>query len=123
MCMTSASNESRVQAARDGGVAGSLDDGPAVWKKGHLIRITPELQHESIVLDSAVCPQPSRHFSEIHGPVALVDLYRVPAAQGDLRPALTRQMNEFPLLARLAAGARPGSSNLSLLIAPNVEGE
>src|SRR4030088_948829 len=121
--MTSASDKSRIQTACNGGVVVSLNNGPTVGKKGHLIGITPELQDKCIVLDSAMYSQPSRHFSEIHRAVALMDLHRVPAAQRDLWPALARQVNEFPLFACLAAGARPGSSNLSLLVVPNVERE
>ena len=121
--MISATHKSSVQAARYRGITGSLDDGPAIGKKGHLIGITPELQHEGIVLNGAVVPQSRRHLSKIHWPVALMDLHGVPAAHGDLRPAFARQMNELPLFAGLAARTWPGSSNFSLLIAPYVEGE
>ncbi len=78
--MISATHKSSVQAARYRGITGSLDDGPAIGKKGHLIGITPELQHEGIVLDGAVVPQSRRHLSKIHWPVALMDLHGVPAA-------------------------------------------
>src|SRR5882724_1085481 len=121
--MISATHKSGIQAARDRGIIGSLDDRPAIGEKGHLIGVSPELQHESIVLDGAVGTQPSRHLSKIHWPVALMDLHGVPAAQGDLRSTLARQMDKVTLFAGLAAGTWPGSSNFSLLIAPYVEGK
>src|SRR5579864_8578656 len=84
-----------IQAARYCRIIRAFDDGPAVGKKGHLVRIAPEFQHESIVFDRAMCAEPRGHLGKIDGAMTFVDLNRVPAAQRNLRAALTRQMNEF----------------------------
>src|SRR5689334_18928287 len=119
----SATHKARIQAARDGRVIGSFDDGPPIGEKSHFIGFTPEFQDKSVVLDRAVRAQPSRHLGKVHWAVPLMDLNRVPAAQGDLWPALSCQMDKFTLFAGLAAGTRPVCGDLSLLIAPYVKGE
>src|SRR4249920_1697535 len=52
-----------------------------------------------------------------------MDLDRVPAAQRDLRPAFSCQVDKLTLFTGLAAGAWPVRGDLSLLVAPHVERE
>ena len=54
-------NESSVEAACDGRVGGSLDDGAAVGEESHLVSVAPEFQDEIIVLDHAVRLKTERH--------------------------------------------------------------
>ena len=63
-----------IEAAGHGCVISAFDDGPAIREKGHLIRIAPEFEHESIMFDRAVSAQLSGHLRKVYGPVAFMDL-------------------------------------------------
>ena len=75
------------------------------------------------MFDCPVGLKAGSHFAEIHWPVALMNLYRIPAAHGDLRVPSPGQVDKVMLLAGLASSARLGRRNLSLLIAPDIKGE
>src|SRR6185437_3934034 len=112
-----------VQAAGDACIGCSLDDGPAVRKQGEFVGIAPELQDKVVMFDCPVGLKAGAHFDEIHWPVALMNLDRIPAAHSDLRTPSPGQMDKVMLLAGLASRTRLGRRNLSLLIAPDIKGE
>ena len=95
-----------IQAARNGRVIGAFDNGPAIGKERDFIRIAPELQHKRIVLDLAMMSQTAGHLGKVHGTAALMDPHGISSAKRDLRAALTRQMDELMLRARLAFSSR-----------------
>src|SRR5262249_28896777 len=116
-------HESGVQTSCHGGVRGALDDGPAVGEQRDLVRLAPELQDKVVMLDGAVGLEAPAHLRKIHRPVLLVDLHRVSAAQRNLRPALSGQVDKLMLAADLAAGAGTLGRNLAAVVAPEIEGQ
>src|ERR1700743_383284 len=117
----SATYKSRVQAARHRRVIGAFDNGAAIGKECHFIRFSPELEHKGVVLYRSVRAQLAGHLGKIDRPVAFMDLHRISAAQSNLRTALTRQVNELMLFARLAFGARLICLDLCLVVAPDIK--
>src|SRR5579863_267404 len=111
----------RVEAAGYGGVGSALDDGPAVGEDRHLIPIGQELQHKIVVADGAVGLKEAIEFGEINGTLALVNLHRISAAQGDMRAAFAGKMNEIALAAGAASGPRTRSGDLGMFVVPDVE--
>src|SRR5229473_2245669 len=47
-------NETRIQAACDGGIGGAFDNRAAVLEQRDLVGVAPELEHEVVVLDRTV---------------------------------------------------------------------
>jgi hypothetical protein len=119
----SATHKAGIQAARHGSVVGAFDNGPAIGKEGHLIGIAPELEYKGVMFHRAVRAQLSGHLGKIHWAVALMNLNRVSAAQSNLRPMLTCQVDEFMFLASLAARAWLGGGYLGLFVTPHVKGK
>src|SRR5512138_3962640 len=109
--------ETRVEAARDCGIGGALNDGAAVGEEGDFVGLVPELEHEFVVAHGAVDLQPGAELGEIDGPLAFVDLDRVAAAERDMRTAFTRQVHEVTPGAGAAIGARPRHHDLGTLVA------
>ena len=64
-----------VQAACQRGVSRALNDGPAVGKKRHFIRVMLELQHKVVVTHYTMRLKPKTHFGKIDGPMAFMDLH------------------------------------------------
>ena len=102
-------HESGVQAARDGGVGGALDDGAAVGEERQFVGVAPELEHELVVADGAVRLQARGDFVEVNWTLALVDLHGVAPAERDVRASFAGQVNEVALSAGAAilTRARP----------------
>src|SRR5262249_26288809 len=67
--------------------------------------------------------KPPAHFVEIHGAMALMKLYRVSSAMGDLGTGFSSQVDE--LMAFTGLAARPGvpGFDFGVIVAPEVEGE
>ena len=100
----SASDESRIKAARNGGITGALDNGTAVGKQRHLVRFVPELQDEFIMADGTVGLEAAIHFREVDRASALMDLHGIPAAKRDVRAPFTREVDEVALAASATVG-------------------
>src|SRR3984957_1665116 len=111
---------SRIEAARDGCVGGAFDDGAAVREKRHLVWILPELQNEGIVADCAVRWEAAVHFGEVDRALALMDLHRISAAEGDVRAAFSGKMDEVAFAAGAASGAGFGGGDFGVLVGPDV---
>src|SRR5882762_434216 len=115
--------EAGVEAAGDGGIRGSLDDGAPVGKEGDLVLVRPELQHEVGVSHFAVWPQRSIESGKVHGPLLLMDLDRVSSAQSDPRTLLSSQMHKVALAAAAASSLRLVGLHLRMSVRPNVPTE
>jgi len=102
------SDKPRVQTPRHCRVGRAFDNGAAIWEQRHLIRGVPEFQHEVIVTDSAVGLEAEVHLSEVDGPLPLMDLHGIPAAQGDVWAAFSSEVDEVAFAAGSAAGAGLG---------------
>src|ERR1043166_7774203 len=72
-----------VQASRHTDVRGPLDDGAAVWKYSQLVWIERHTQSEFVGAHRRHCAQAPRELVQIQRAGALVDLYRVAAAEAD----------------------------------------
>ena len=94
-----------VETASNCRVRRALDDGATVRKERDLVGWAVELQHKSVVADLTQGFETSANFGKIHGPLAFVNLDRIAAAERDMRPAFTGQMNEVALTADAASGA------------------
>ena len=116
-----APHKPRIQASRDGLVRSALDDGASVGKQRHLIRLTPEFEDKIIVFHLAMRLKTHRHFSEINRAVALMDLDRVSAAQGDLCPAFSGKIGELVFSASWTIRAWTSRSDFSPVIAPEIK--
>ncbi len=101
-----AANEAGVETAGDGGIGGAFDDGATVWKDRHFKRLTPEFEDEVVMPDLAMRREAKCEFGEIKGPMPLVNLNRVSAAECDMRAAFARQVDEVALIAAAAALSR-----------------
>src|SRR5271169_150596 len=110
----------RVQTSGNSCVRGAFDDGAAVGEQCHFIRLVPELQHELGVLDLPVRSEATGDFREVDGALALVDLHRVAAAQGNMRAAFSGEVDEVVLLAGAAVCARSRGRNLCVLVGPYI---
>ena len=97
--MELATDVSRVETARDRGVGGPFDNGTAVREESHLVRPVPELQNEVVVADSSVWLKTAIHFSEIDWTLPFMNLYRIPAAEGDVRSAFSCEVDEVVISA------------------------
>src|SRR5262245_48127719 len=117
----SASHEPCVQAAGYGRVVRALDDGPAVGKERHLVRIAPELEHKSVMLHRAVGDQPGGHLGKVYRTRALMDLHRVSPAQRDLRAAFAGEVGKLPPATGLAPRTRLVRGDLRMFVPPDVE--
>src|SRR5215469_15720642 len=83
----------RIQAAGDGSICCSLDDGPAVREKSKFVRFAPESEYVVVVLYFAVRLQALADLTEIDRPVPFVDLHRISPAQRDMPAALSVEVN------------------------------
>src|SRR5438270_4017647 len=117
----STSDESRIQTARYGGIRSAFDDGATIGKEGELVRLTPEFQDKAVVLHHSMGLEARSHLPEVYRALPLVNLYRVSAAQGNLRASFACEIDITVLIAGRAAGTRMASRNLRPLIAPEVE--
>ena len=68
-----------VEAACNGRIGRSFDDGPSVGKEGHLVGFVPELQDELVVAHGAVWAQASGHLGEVHRALLLMNLHGISA--------------------------------------------
>src|SRR6202034_3031913 len=112
-----------IQAAREGRVGGAFDDGATIGKQRHLVGVVPEFQDEVVVTDCAVGLEATVQLGEVNGPLALMDLHGIPAAQGDVRAAFAGQLDEIALTARATTGAGLGGGDFGVLVRPDVEGK
>src|ERR1019366_5786923 len=80
--------------ARDGGVRGSLDDGPAVGEERQLVGIAPEFENELAVPHGAERGEAAGEFVEVNGPLPLMYLDGIPPAERDVRPSFAGQMDK-----------------------------
>ena len=119
----SAADVARVQTARNGRIGRSLYDRSAVWKQRHLVRLVPELQDELVVADGAVRTQASRHLSEVHGTLLLVNLHGISATESDVGPALSGEVDKVTLPASAASREGPGGGDFRALVRPDIPGE
>src|SRR4051812_12320218 len=69
-----------VKAPGHSRVGSALDDGAAIWEKCDLVIVGPKFQNEIAMPHLAVRTKRTTQSHEIHRALALVDLYRVPAA-------------------------------------------
>ena len=112
-----------VEAACNGRIGRSFDDGPSVGKEGHLVGFVPEFQDEVVMAHGAVREQARRHLSEVHRALPLMNLHGISATESDVRPALSGEMDKVSLPASAASGARPGRGHFRALVSPYVPGE
>ncbi len=71
----------------------------------------------------AVRCEAARDFGEVDGPLALVDLDGIAAAERDVRPALAGEVDEVALIAGSASGTRFGGADLGVIVGPDVVGK
>ena len=70
--------------------------------------------------NTAVQFQALTHVTQVNWAVAFVNLHRVPAAQGDMRTALSGQVHELPLSAGAAVLPGLAGRNLRAFVSPQV---
>ena len=68
----------------------------------------------------AVRSQSTGKFVEIDGPLLLVNLYGIPAAERDVRSSFAGQVNELMTIARSATGARYRRLDLREVVGPYI---
>ena len=73
------------------------------------------MAHGAVGLEAAI------QLDEINGPLALMDLDGVPAAQRNVRPTFTGEMDEISFVASSAAWAGLGGRDLGVLVGPEVK--
>src|SRR5215469_6951671 len=112
-----------IEAARHARVGRAFDDGPAVRKERHFVWLVPELENEIVVTHGAEGLQAAAELAEIYRTVPFVDLHRVSAAKGDMRPAFALEVNEIVLLTTPAVWLRTRGGDFCPLIGPDVPGE
>jgi len=100
------SYEARIETSSEGRVSRAFDDGSAVGEQCHLIGVAPEFEDKVVVADDSVWLQAAIHLGEIDGALALMNLHGIPAAEGDVRTAFAREMNQIAFAAGATAGAR-----------------
>ena len=101
----SVSYVTRVEAARESGVGGAFDDGPAVRKEGHFVWLFPELQDEVSMANAAVGLKSFAKVAEINWAMMLVDLYRIASAKRNVRATGPSQVSKVPSPAGAAVRA------------------
>jgi hypothetical protein len=116
----STADVARVEAARNGRIGRSFDDGPAVGKEGHLVGFAPEFQDEVVMAHGAVGEQARRHLSEVHGALPLVNLHGVSATESDVGSALSGEVDKVSLPASAASRARSRGGDFRALVRPDV---
>ena len=108
LCASSGADESGVEGARDGDVGGSLYDGATVGEEGEGERTAAEAENKVVAAESLnvrVSAETGLERGEVDGPVVLVDLHGVSAAEGDVGAILAGEMSENALAAYVAVGA------------------
>ena len=116
----SAADIACVQTARNRRVRRSFDDCPAVGKQGHLVGLMPEFEDKLIVPHRAMRPQTSRHLGEVDRTLLFMNLDGISAAERDVRPPLSRQVDEVSLPACVASRSWPDGANFGALVIPDI---
>ena len=122
----SCADKASVEGAGDGGVGGALDERAAVGKDGDLVRPAAETEQQRVLTevgDVGVGEQAVLEVGERDGPVMLVDLHGVAAAECDVRTAGTGEVGEAAMVADGAVGVRAGGVDFSAFVGPEVDGE
>ncbi len=128
----SGSDETCVQGTRDGDVCCALDDGPAIPEKGDGVWAAPEAEEEIVgaqIVNIRMAGETQSHPGQIDRTAVLMNLHRVPAAKGDVRPAFSGEMGEHPACADGARGVSFGRGDLAVFEtvalgrAPEIKGD
>src|SRR5580765_6543909 len=88
-------NKARVKTAGHRCISSPLDNRPPIREQSHLIGLTPKLQNEIIMPKRSMRTQLVPHLYQIQRSMPLMNLHRIPPAQGDMRTPFTGQMNKF----------------------------
>ena len=112
-----------IKAAGDGGIGCAFDDGAAIGEEGEFVGIAPELQDKVVVFDLSMRLEAARHFGEVHGALALVNLDGVASTQRNLRAMRSGEVRELAFNTCLAIGTRMRSSNFGVIVGPDVKGK
>ncbi len=103
----SASYETGIKAASDGGVGCALDDRPSIGKQRHFIRFPPELEDKVVMTNLTMWRKLAGQKIEVNRTLTFVDLNRVPATERYVRPGFTRKVDEVALIAAAASLSWP----------------
>src|SRR5580704_12784177 len=109
----SAADKTRIQAAGNGNVRCPLYQCATIGEEGDRVVSALETQQELVEIYLSMGFQTALHLGKVDRPVMLMDLYRIPPAQGDLGTILSPQEGKIPLLANRALRLRPGRVDFS----------
>lgn len=73
------------------------------------------MAHGTVGLEAAI------HLGEINGSLALMNLHRIPTAEGDMGAPFAGQMNEVMLAAGTATWPGLSGGNLGVFVGPEVK--
>ena len=111
----------RIQTPRHRAICRTFNDRTTIGKHRHLKRFAPKLQHKLVVPHCAMGREPFIQLGEVNRSLPLMNLYRIPAAQRNVRTAFSGQMNELPFPAHAAICTRFIGGDLRMLVAPHVK--
>src|SRR5450755_2523021 len=101
----SAAHIAGIQTACNGRFTRPFDDGAAIGEESDLVGIVPEFQHKAIMANIAMRLKASADLRKVDWPVPLMNLHGVPAAERNVRPALSRKMDKVTLATTPASGS------------------
>ena len=128
----SGADEASIEAAGEGDVGGAVDEGSAIGKDGEGVGAAMKAKQEGVgadVCDLGMGGEACLHGGEIDGPVVLVDLDGVAAAEADMRAEGAGEMGEVAEVTDVAAGTWGGGGDLGVIEAggsgglPQLEGD
>src|SRR5215469_4453954 len=117
------SDEARIERPCDGHISSALNDRASICKERKRVWRTFEAEKKIVEPDLAMCGETITHRGEVDRPMMLVNLYRVTAAESNVRAALSGQMRELALVTHRATSSRVCSRHLGALARPEIEGE
>ena len=106
-----------------GDVGGALNEGAAVGEDGDGVGRALEAEQEAVGADRAEGSELCGERGEVDGARVLVNLYRVAAAERDVRAAFAGKIAEVSIGADIALGVGCGGGDFGAGVAPEVVGQ